>query len=195
MQGAGHLQQSISLVCLEYISFSNRRVDDFAVTCLDLFIKYLIIGASFTLHEHCLSIIAMPNQWQLHCLFNGLFRHTSKKTSKLCAISPLWGELLVTGGFPLHRASNAENVYMSSHPGIWGKRVLRLEWGPFVFVTFSSFVCIPICNIKQVRGQVITSHRYCGMWLLVPALGTCFWHTTSQVAFWGICGSPHKGLV
>ena len=30
----------------------------------------------------------------------------------------------------------------------------------------------------QGHGQVITSHRYCGMKLFVPVLDTCFWHTS-----------------
>ena len=45
------------------------------------------------------------------CLLNHLFRHSSKKTSKLrltglCA----WGNSLVTCEFPTERASNTENV-------------------------------------------------------------------------------------
>ena len=33
------------------------------------------------------------------------------------------------------------------------------------------------------QGQAITSHNICGMWLLVPALNTCFWHTSLDIWF------------
>ena len=33
----------------------------------------------------------------------------------------------------------------------------------------------------QGKAHVITSHRYCGMQLLVPALDTCFWHKNPQI--------------
>ena len=39
---------------------------------------------------------------------------------------------------------------------------------------------IYIAQKYQGQVQVITSHRYCGMWLLVPTLGTYFWHTKSS---------------
>ena len=35
-------------------------------------------------------------------------------------------------------------------------------------------------SIHQGQGQVITSHSTYGTWLLVPALDTCFWHSTNQ---------------
>ena len=44
------------------------------------------------------------------CLLNRLFRHRSKKTSKLCVTSLREGNSPVTGEFPAQRASNAENV-------------------------------------------------------------------------------------
>ena len=42
-----------------------------------------------------------------NCLFHSLCRLTTKKTSKLCIISPLWGR------FPSQRTSNEETVSMS----------------------------------------------------------------------------------
>ena len=33
----------------------------------------------------------------------------------------------------------------------------------------------------QGQGQVITSHRYCGMQLLNHALDNCFWHTRPRI--------------
>ena len=48
---------------------------------------------------------------QLHdCLLNRLFRHRSKKTSKLCVTGLCVGNSPVTGEFPAQKASNVENV-------------------------------------------------------------------------------------
>ena len=44
------------------------------------------------------------------CLLNRLFRHRSKKTSKLRVTGLCEGNSLATGEFPTQRASNAENV-------------------------------------------------------------------------------------
>ena len=52
----------------------------------------------------------VSNHRRLYCLFNRLFRHRSKKTSKLCVTGLCEGNPPVTGGFPSQRASNAENV-------------------------------------------------------------------------------------
>ena len=57
----------------------------------------------------------ISNHWQLNCLFNRLFRHTIKKTSKLNISGPLSGNLPITSGFPSQRAKNAEHVSMSWH--------------------------------------------------------------------------------
>ena len=47
---------------------------------------------------------------RLYCLLNRLFRHRSKKASKL-RVTGLWvGDLTGTGEFPAQKASNAENV-------------------------------------------------------------------------------------
>ena len=43
-------------------------------------------------------------------LFNRLFRHRSKKTSKLCVTGLCGGNSPMTGEFPTQRASNAEKV-------------------------------------------------------------------------------------
>ena len=34
----------------------------------------------------------------------------------------------------------------------------------------------------QGQGQVITSHNICGMQILFPALDTCFWNNTPDIA-------------
>ena len=52
----------------------------------------------------------ISNHQPRHCLFNRLFRHRSKKTSKLCVTGLCAGNSPVTGEFPTQMASNAENV-------------------------------------------------------------------------------------
>ena len=69
----------------------------------DVFIDFVLLWCH---NEHdCIS-----NHRHLDCFPNRLFRGRSKKTSKLCVIGLREGDPPVTGGFPLQRASNAENV-------------------------------------------------------------------------------------
>ena len=57
-----------------------------------------------------------------HCLLNRLFRCRSKKTSKLRVTGLCAGNSPVTGEFPAHMASNAENVsiWWRHHTHIYG---------------------------------------------------------------------------
>ena len=58
-------------------------------------------------------------QWRhqpQHCLLNRLFRHRSRKTSKLRVTGLCAGNSAVIGEFPAQRDSNAENV------SIWWRR-------------------------------------------------------------------------
>ena len=71
---------------------------------------------------------------QLDCCFNSFFR----RTSKLCITVPLWGNPLVSGGFPSQRTSNAEHIFMSWHCHIdWLIRcfVIQVIW-QFLFIIF-----------------------------------------------------------
>ena len=52
----------------------------------------------------------VSNHQPHHCLLNRLFRHRSKRISKLCVTGLCEGNSPVTGEFPAQRASNAENV-------------------------------------------------------------------------------------
>ena len=52
----------------------------------------------------------VSNHRRLDCLPNRLFMRRLKKTSKLCVTGLFEGNPPVTGGFPSHRASIAENV-------------------------------------------------------------------------------------
>ena len=55
----------------------------------------------------------VPNHQPHDCLFNRLFRCTSKKTSKLRVTGHCEGNSPVTAEFPAQRVSNAENVSIS----------------------------------------------------------------------------------
>ena len=58
---------------------------------------------------------SISNHRRLDCLLNHLFKHKSKTTSKLFRVTGLCEENSpVTGGFPLQRGSNMENVYLAS---------------------------------------------------------------------------------
>ena len=57
----------------------------------------------------------VSNQQPHHCLLNRLFRHRSKKTSKLCVTGLCSGNSPVTGEFPAQMASNAENASVWWH--------------------------------------------------------------------------------
>ena len=52
----------------------------------------------------------VSNRQPHDCLLNHLFRHRSKKTSKLRVTGLCAGNSPVTGEFPAQRASNAENI-------------------------------------------------------------------------------------
>ena len=88
---------------------------------------------------------AMASQIQPHdCLLNQLFRHRSKKTSKLRVTGFCEGNSPVTGEFPTQRASNAENV------SIWCRHhdtvnVVYNHKGPFVTAAWH-YLIIYWCN-------------------------------------------------
>ena len=52
----------------------------------------------------------ISNQRRLNCLLSHLFRHRSRKTSKLCVTGLCEGNSPVTGEFPAQMTSNEENV-------------------------------------------------------------------------------------
>ena len=60
----------------------------------------------------------------LDCLLNHLFRHRSKKTSKLHAIGLCVGNSPMTGEIPPQKASNVENVsiWWSHHAEKWSEK-------------------------------------------------------------------------
>ena len=69
----------------------ERKIPDSPVVDADRCVVFDHIGASSDVTwASCYGIYI--NNRQLHCLFNRLFRHTSKKASKLSTIGPLWRE-------------------------------------------------------------------------------------------------------
>ena len=72
------------------------------------------------------------NHRQLDCLYNSLFRLTSRKAPALCEWNPS-----VTGGFPLQMASNRDSVSASIHGPLTSYVKLRVAHSPEMPGTFS----------------------------------------------------------
>ena len=80
---------------------------------------------SQSLHWRHNGHISISNHQSHDCLLKRLFRHRSKKTSKLHVIGLCVGNSLGTGEFPTQMASNVENV------SIWW----RYHAWPYIWVT------------------------------------------------------------
>ena len=106
------------------------------------------------------------NHRRLDCLFNRLFRHRSKKTSKLCDTVLCEGKSSVTGEFPAQRTSNAGNVF------IWWRhhdtsamcaRSLNHFHAEYLFIRHVFFLSYFDTGVTQApRGRV-------GEWLSLTA--------------------------
>ena len=68
---------------------------------------------------YALTITVTSNYQRLDCLLNRLFRHKSKKTSKLHVTDLCDSNQPVTGGFPSQRAGNAEDVSIWWRHHVW----------------------------------------------------------------------------
>ena len=115
--------------------------------------KQLYPGSTMTLilqwrHNDHFGVL---NHRLLDCLLNRLFRRRSRKTSKFLDAG-LWGVPPVTGGFPLQRASYAENVFIWwRHPCILGNTYLAEK---FIINT-----CI-YTTIKQLWMYALMTHTF-----------------------------------
>ena len=96
----------------------------------------------------------VSNHQPHECLLNRLFRHRSKKTSKLRVIGLCEGNSPVTGEFPAQRASNVENV------SIWWRHhyprlsvVELIWWKSTQNSVLSSHVLTRLMNIPGVPCQ------------------------------------------
>ena len=94
----------------------------------------------------------VSNHERFDCLLNCLFRHRSKKTSKLRVTGLCEGNPPVTGGFLSQRASNAENV------SIWWRH--RDEEAVTVTPLSSQVASEDIVSITSSDELMISSH--CG---------------------------------
>ena len=50
-----------------------------------------------------------------------------------------------------------------------------------IILTILGYADLCARSMYQEQKQIILSHRYCGMQLLVPALDTCFWHPNPDI--------------
>ena len=58
------------------------------------------------------------NHWQLNCLLNSLLILTTREIPKFYKIGPLWGEPLMSSGFPSQRVSNEESTRHHGLPSL-----------------------------------------------------------------------------
>ena len=88
-----------------YTTFSNSHLD-FAMQILSL----MRIAVPNSLQWHHNGRNGSSNHQPHHCLFNRLFRHRWKKTSKICVTGLCAGNSPVTGELPTQIASNVVHV-------------------------------------------------------------------------------------
>ena len=84
-------------------------------------------------------------------LFNRLFRHRSKKTSKLCVTGLCEGNSPVPGELPAQRASNAENVsiWWHHHAISWCSAFVRIvEILITCWISLSYFTSVAIAQLR-----------------------------------------------
>ena len=102
----------------------------------DYNVHKLINNISKTLQSRHNGRNGVSNHQPDECLLNRLFRHTSKKTSKLRVTGLCAGNYPMTGEFPAQMSSNAENVSIwwcqhdNDRYGTWNTTV---KWYAFQF--------------------------------------------------------------
>ena len=99
---------------------------------IQLHYRGVIMGATY----------GVPNYQPHDCLLNRLFRHRSKKTSKLHVTGLCAGNSPMTGEFPAQMVSNAENV------SIW--------WRHHVSDTFST-MAVGTIEVRSIRSMALHS--------------------------------------
>ena len=126
----------------------------------------------------------VSNHQRLYCLLNCLFRHRSKKTSKLRVTSLCAENSPGTGEFPAQKASNAENV------SIWLHYQVVFHCGHDDFMRLHrcllngikwGIVKLPVCyetDIRQVSGNQCNSNKD---WLVYQQRTLC--SRTSSAAY------------
>ena len=107
------------------------------------------VRITMTSHEH----LSFSNHRQLHCLFNRLFKLTSRKTSKFCITSPLWVEPTDDRWIPLTKGHSAENVSFMVCTGVCLCQSVSFSF--FLCMSVSAFVLVSVCLL--FNGQSIYS--------------------------------------
>ena len=108
-------QWIIKLLKTLYFCTSSLEINHWNVHCLTT-----VVMGGFLVPQHYTDIImgamgAISDHQPHHCSLNRLFRHRSKKTSKLHVTGLCAGNSPVTGEFPAQSASNAWNVSIWWH--------------------------------------------------------------------------------
>ena len=106
-------------------------LQDFVTHLSDRYLDYFM-----SLQWHHNGWDGVSNHQPHDCLLNHLFRHRSKKTSKLHVIGLCTGNSPGTGEFPAQRSSNSENVsiwwchHVELTPGEchWTSLMMRQDW-------------------------------------------------------------------
>ena len=130
------------------------------------------------------------NHWHLNCLLDRLFRHRSKKTSKLHW--PLWGES-TSDQWPSQRASSVENVSIWWHHDVimWVSELchhwFKLGGGLMISPRFSGFPPKGPASSAERASMSWRHHEapicWCGMldgfWLSITSVqpwpAACVW--------------------
>ena len=123
----------------------------------------------------------ISNHQHLYCLLNHLFRHRSKKTSKLRVTGLCEGNSPLTGEFPIQRVSNVENVSIWWHHHAIFFKVVSMLVG-----TSSDCPCAREVSLKNMgnmaHNQSTTNHNKQNL-CAVFKLKASPWSVTGK--FWG----------
>ena len=124
---------------------------------------------------------SVSNHQPHDCFLNRLFRHISKKTSKLRVTGLCAGNSPEVGEFPAQMASNAENVSIGCHHTPWSIRVngvtqVHLTRGKSssinplrakffrgninIYLQFVSFILIDLTQVLKILPQVREGPTY-----------------------------------
>ena len=154
----------ITFVLVEYSSFAffEWLINDFLSHCYELLLPvifvienkpfYFLVPGIYSL-QWCHNERGGVSNHQPHdCLLNCLFSRRSKKTWKLRVTGLCERNSLVTGEFPIQRASKAENV------SIWWRHHVMMDYDVQKFYP-SMCESVPRLNIKDGLSRYGNFHH------------------------------------
>ena len=169
--------------------FSPFRLRCFVVILSQFYIKKNVIStiilltkmycsvihslAQFSWHVFIITVMSLFNKHdgisnhQPHdCLLNPLFKHRSKKTSKLCVTGLCVGNSPVTGEFPTQMASNTENVSIWWRHHVWilmrtSRSCPPLHWAVVITITLDLTMDTFPCSLLD--PQFIAQTTWCSL--------------------------------